>query len=75
MKNSNKNDWKKLDDEIMEPISDKLTDLFEYLTPERKERKEVNRQPSSEEDSDEYMEELRRKRRARYEAIKKKYEE
>lgn len=30
--------WKDVDDFIMEPISGPLTDLLEYLTPERKDR-------------------------------------
>lgn len=75
MKKSSESSWKRLDEEALEPISDKLTGLFEFLTPERKERPEIGRKPSSEEQSDEYMEDLRRKRKARYEALKEKYKD
>jgi hypothetical protein len=75
MKNSNKNNWKQLEDEIMQPISDKATSLFELFSPERKERKESGRKPSSEDESAEYTDELYKKRKARYEALKEKYKD
>lgn len=75
MKKSSESSWKRLDEQALEPISDRLTGLFEFLTPERKERDNSGRKPSSEEESDEYMEDLNKKRKARYEALKEKYKD
>lgn len=74
MKNYKNKDGLKLDEEIVGPLSDKLTDAFEYLMPQRKERKRTGRTPSStEEEDDSYVKELRNRKRARYEALKEKY--
>lgn len=66
------NNWKNLDRELLDPIADKLTTALEYLTPERK---ELDRKPSAQEEEDAYFEELRKKRKARYEALKEKYKD
>jgi hypothetical protein len=67
-----KNNWKKYEEDLMEPISDKLTDVVDYFTPERKQR---NRGPAQEKQDDGYFKELKLKKRARYEALKNKAEE
>jgi hypothetical protein len=67
-----KNNWKKYEEDLMEPISDKLTDVVEYLVPDRKQR---SRGPAQEKQDDGYFEELKRRKRARYEALKNKAEE
>lgn len=72
MRNRKENSWKQLDDELLGPIADKLTDFVDYITPERKER---DRSPSSQEEEDAYFEELAKKRKARYEALKEKYKD
>jgi hypothetical protein len=72
MRNKKEDNWKDLDKELLDPIADKLTSFLEYVTPERKER---DRQPSSEQEEDAYFEELRKKRKARYEALKEKYKD
>jgi len=71
-KPKNEESWKQLDNEILDPIADKLTDALDYFTPERK---ELGRKPSSESEEDKYFEELSKKRKARYEALKEKYKD
>lgn len=62
-------DGKKLDEDIMEDISDKATDVFNYLMPKRKDRSIAS------EDSDADIEEIKKRRKARYEALKEKYKD
>lgn len=74
MKDYRKDNWKRLDDEIVGSISDKLTDVVEYLTPQRKERKRLGK-PAETEEEDPYLEEIKNRRRARYEVLKEKYKD
>jgi len=71
-KRSLEDNWKDLDEEVLGGLAGSLTDVVDYLTPERKER---SRKPSAQEEEDEYFEELRKKRKARYEALKEKYKD
>jgi len=71
-KDRNLDSWKQLDKEILDPIADKLTDALEYFTPKRK---ELDRKPSAQEEEDKYFEELKQKKKARYEALKDKYKD
>jgi hypothetical protein len=61
--------FKSYEEDLMEPISDKFTDVVDFLTPEIK----IKEKPKNEEEA--YFDEIRKKRKARYEAIKKKYED
>jgi hypothetical protein len=72
MRNKNKNNWKDLDKELLDPIADKLTSFVDYLTPERKDRDML---PPSKEEEDAYFKELDKKRKARYEVLKEKYKD
>jgi hypothetical protein len=68
-KNKLSDSWKEYEKDLMEPISDKFTDVVEYLTPQRK---SSSKAPNEEED---YFKEVKKKRKARYEALKEKYKD
>jgi hypothetical protein len=61
--------WKEMEEEMAEPISDVTTDAFEFLT-KRKDRDSLDKS-----EKDEYLEELKKKKKARYEALKEKYKD
>lgn len=52
-----------------------LSDLFHAATPERKVRKPAIESKETDIEEDEYFRKLQEKKRARYEALKKKAEE
>jgi len=68
-KNKLSDSWKKYEEDLIEPISDKFTDVVEYITPQRKSR---DKAPNEEEA---YFEEIKKKKKARYEALKEKYKD
>lgn len=68
-KNKLSDSWKEYEEDLMEPISDKFTDVVEYITPQRKSR---DKAPNEE---DTYFEKVKKKRKARYEALKEKYKD
>jgi hypothetical protein len=73
MSNENKysKKWKQLENESLDSISDVATDVFEAIT------KRKDRSPASEdeESDDAYLEEIKKKRKARYEVLKEKYKD
>jgi hypothetical protein len=60
--------WKQLETDSLGDISDVATDVFNAVT------KRKDRSIASEEE-DPYFEDLKKKRRARYEALKEKYKD
>lgn len=63
--------WKQLENESLDDISDVATDVFEAVT------KRKDRSPASEDEKtdDAYLEDLKKKRKARYEVLKEKYKD
>lgn len=63
--------WKQLENESLDDISDIATDVFEAVT------KRKDRSPASEDEEtdDAYLEDLKKKRKARYEVLKEKYKD
>ncbi len=61
--------WKQLETDSLGDISDVATDVFNAVT------KRKDRSIASEEEEDPYFEDLKKKRRARYEALKEKYKD
>lgn len=67
--------WKDVDDYVLGPISGPLTDLLEYLTPERKDRELIEKERLEKEAEEKYYEDIKKRRKARYEALKEKYKD
>ena len=64
--------WKKLEQDAAEDISDVATDVFDYVT--KRKNRDLDK-PSEEPEVDPYLEELEKRKRARYEALKDKYKD
>ena len=64
--------WRDIEENMAESISDVATDAFDFIT-KRKNREAEDSSKNSEEDA--YLEELEKKRKARYEALKEKYKD
>ena len=67
--------WKQLENESLDSLSDVATDVFEDVSEAIAKRK--NRSPASKdkESDDAYLEEIKKKRKARYEVLKEKYKD
>lgn len=63
--------WKQLENESLDGVSDVATDVYEALT------KRKDRSPASKDENEEdaYLEDIKKKRKARYEVLKEKYKD
>lgn len=63
-------EWKELEQDIMSPVADPLTEAYEYLTTSDDDTLEQALKKAEEE---EYYENIKKRRKARLEALKEKY--
>jgi hypothetical protein len=64
--------WKEMEEDMAEPVSDVATDVFNFIT-KRKDREAEDSSKKAEEDA--YLDEIKKKRKARYQILKEKYKD